>query len=262
MVCRFCGHTNNPGVGGSMAGAKTLLLNLPLPLRIVPQYTSCANRRSHTVLDALAGQARNNRRADIASIAVVDDDEEFLQLAGDVLGKAGMSLHVHGSCATVGARAGQFDCIICNVNSRQAAGFELLKRRGAEIDICPVILISAHNEVDLALQAGKLGAVDFLVKPVERKRLLGAVRAALREGERQRAEAAQVADLFERYMSLTERQRQTMNLLLQGKTNKEVADALSISARTVEVYRAWVMTKMDAPSLVHLVRIGIRLGIG
>ncbi|MCC2097817.1 MAG: response regulator [Hyphomicrobiales bacterium] len=197
----------------------------------------------------------------MVSIAVVDSDPDFIKIASATLQKAGFGVSVYSNLAGVSAIAGQFDCVICNVNGKQAGAYDLLRRIGGDRDKCSVVLVSRKNDVDLAMLAVRLGAADFLVKPLARKRLLTAVRNALRERDGRRAEASEEAELRERYMSLTERQRQTMLLLLRGCSNRDIAAKLSISARTVEIYRASVMAKMDAQSLVHLVRLGIRLGL-
>jgi two-component system response regulator FixJ len=113
----------------------------------------------------------------------------------------------------------------------------------------------------MAVRAIKLGAYDFIEKPFSNDRFLACVAAALATAETSREETLQSQDLRNRYQSLSERQRDTMRLLIRGLANKEIAQQLGISPRTVEVHRTWVMTKMSAKSLVDLVRMGMALDI-
>jgi two-component system response regulator FixJ len=113
----------------------------------------------------------------------------------------------------------------------------------------------------MAVQAIKLGAYEFIEKPFSNDRLLSCVAAALVVAESSREETLHQQELRERYNSLSERQRDTMRLLIRGLANKEIAQQLGISPRTVEIHRTWVMTKMSAKTLVDLVRMGMALGI-
>lgn len=149
------------------------------------------------------------------------------------------------------------DCIICGVQSHRGGGMNLLRSLHESSAVCPFVCISQQSDVDIALLAGKLGAAAFLVEPVTGKRLVQTVAAALVE----RQLVVGVNDvLHERLASLTGRQRQTFELLVQGVANKDIAVRLNISVRTVEIYRAAIMAKMEASSLVDLVRLAIRLG--
>jgi two-component system response regulator FixJ len=113
----------------------------------------------------------------------------------------------------------------------------------------------------MAVQAIKLGAYDFIEKPFSNDRLLDGVAQALLTAETSHEETLHLQELRERYNSLSERQRDTMRLLIRGLANKEIALQLGISPRTVEVHRTWVMTKMSAKTLVDLVRMAMALGV-
>ena len=123
----------------------------------------------------------------------------------------------------------------------------------------PVILITGHGDVGMAVAAIKLGAFDFIEKPFDEKRLLEVTQQALEQGRIQRDQAAQVTELKGRFELLTERQRQVMELAVTGLSNKEIAIRLGISPRTVEIHRAWMMERMGARNLADLVRIGMQL---
>jgi two-component system response regulator FixJ len=134
-------------------------------------------------------------------------------------------------------------------------GIELQRRLKSSGHDLPVIVMTGHGDVALAVEAMKAGATDFIEKPFDDEVLLAAIRSALsrRAGDRERA--ARMAAVRQRIALLTERERQVMHGLVEGKPNKVIAYDLGISARTVEIYRANVMTKMQADSLSALVRM-------
>lgn len=141
----------------------------------------------------------------------------------------------------------------------QMEGAELIRHlsrlRG---ETWPVIVITGHAEVPLAVQLMKAGVVDFIEKPFDPNRILEAVRGCLSALERQEVESEAREEATSRLASLTPRERQVFEALIDGKSNKEIAISLSISPRTVEIFRAKVMQKMQATSLSMLVRMGLR----
>ena len=140
-------------------------------------------------------------------------------------------------------------------------GIELLRRVKQAKPALSVIVITAHGEIPLAVQAMKLGAIDFLEKPFEDERLIEAIRTAVADTtDRARAEAA-AAQVASRVNALSPRERQVMEGLVAGLSNKTIARDLNISPRTVEVYRDNVMTKLQAASLSELVRLAVRAGV-
>lgn len=151
-------------------------------------------------------------------------------------------------------------CVITDVRMPGMTGIELLRRlRENGIDI-PVIVITGHGDIPLAVEAMKCGALDFIEKPFAEESILRAVRAAedrIKKLEPRSGEEAQVAS---RLASLSERERQVLDGLVAGHANKVIAHALGISPRTVEVYRANLMTKMEAKSLSELIRITLAVG--
>ncbi|HEY1153460.1 MAG TPA: LuxR C-terminal-related transcriptional regulator, partial [Pseudolabrys sp.] len=125
----------------------------------------------------------------------------------------------------------------------------------------PVIIITGHGDVPLAVEAMKYGAVDFFEKPFDDDALLKAVRAALDTHHQTERQDSERADIAGKLASLTARERQVLDGLVAGRANKIIAFDLSISPRTVEIYRANVMTKMQAQSLSDLVRMALQVGL-
>jgi two-component system response regulator FixJ len=155
------------------------------------------------------------------------------------------------------------DCIVADVRMPGLSGIDLVREMRSRAGSPPVILITAHGDVDMAVAAIKLGAFDFIEKPFDERRLLESIRAAASQSSAvQPAAQLDLATLKERVAGLTDRQRQVMDLAASGLSNKEIALRLGISPRTVENHRAWMMERMGARNLADLVRLVTRLGTG
>jgi two-component system, LuxR family, response regulator FixJ len=151
------------------------------------------------------------------------------------------------------------DVIISDVRMPGMSGLELqeeLKLRGIA---APLLLITGHGQVAMAVRALKAGAADFIEKPFEEAVLLAAIARALEESSRKTDAARRKADLLARVEQLTPRQKQVMDGVVRGLSSKEIAMELDISPRTVETYRVWIMEKMGATSTAALVRMSIQL---
>lgn len=193
------------------------------------------------------------------SVGVIDDDSAVLDSIRMLLQANGMSANCFASAIDFLASDAQPDCIVSDVRMPQMNGLELqgeLKKRGSN---CPVILLTGHGDIEMAVQAIKGGAFDFIEKPFDPQRLIEAVRSAIAKSREQTAQIDSAKHMRERYMSLSDRQKETMSLLIQGMANKEIAVRLGISPRTVEIHRTWVMNKMAAKTLADLVRMGLKL---
>lgn len=192
-------------------------------------------------------------------VHVVDDDLAVRQSLAFLLSTAGIAVRVHESAqsfldAPDTATAG---CVITDIRMPEMDGIELQRELNARLRKVPVIVITGHGDVALAVQAMKAGAVDFIEKPFDDDALIDAVRAALDRRARDEERDAVAADAAARLGTLSERERQVLDGLLTGQPNKIIAHELGISARTVEIYRANLMTKMRAASLSDLVRLAL-----
>ena len=154
-----------------------------------------------------------------------------------------------------------FGCVVSDVRMPGVDGIELLKRMKAGNSTFPIVIMTGHGDVPLAVEAMKLGAVDFLEKPFEDDRLIGMIDAAIRQAEPAAKSEAVTLDIASRIATLSPRERQVMDGLIAGLSNKLIARDYDISPRTIEVYRANVMTKMQANSLSELVRLAMRAGM-
>ena len=155
----------------------------------------------------------------------------------------------------------EFGCIVSDVRMPGIDGIELLKRMKAGHSTFPILIMTGHGDVPLAVEAMKLGAVDFLEKPFEDDRLIGMIEGAIRQAEPTARSEAVAHDIAARVATLSPRERQVMEGLIAGLSNKLIARDYDISPRTIEVYRANVMTKMQANSLSELVRLAMRAGL-
>ena len=195
-------------------------------------------------------------------VYVIDDDEAMRDSLDFLLGAADFDVTVFESAQHfLDALPGvDFGCVVSDVRMPGIDGIELLKRMKASSSPFPVLVITGHGDVPLAVEAMKLGAVDFLDKPFEDDRLIGMIDIALKQaGADARSEAATL-DITARVSSLSPRERQVIEGLVAGLSNKLIAREYDISPRTIEVYRANVMTKMQASSLSELVRLEMRAG--
>jgi two-component system, LuxR family, response regulator FixJ len=148
-------------------------------------------------------------------------------------------------------------CVITDVRMPEMTGIELVRRLKASGFSLPIVMITGHADVPLAVEAMKAGVADFIEKPFNDEVLLSAVHAALREGEMDRRGQAEIAEIAARIAALSGREREVLGGLVAGHANKVIAFDLGISPRTVEIYRANVMTKMKAASLSELVRMAM-----
>ena len=152
-------------------------------------------------------------------------------------------------------------CVLLDVKMPELDGLEVQRRLNDRGVMLPVVIVTGHGDIAMAVQAMRAGAADFLEKPVSRDRLLEAVARAIEIGRDAGQDWRERSDIGSRLGALTSRERQVLEQLVMGRTNKVVAHELGISSRTVEVYRRNVMAKMDADSLSHLVRMTLVAGV-
>jgi two-component system, LuxR family, response regulator FixJ len=196
------------------------------------------------------------------NVYVIDDDEAMRDSLQFLLDSADFDVSLFEAAQKFLDQLStiEFGCVVSDIRMPGIDGIELLKRIKASRPTLPVIIMTGHGDVPLAVEAMKLGAVDFLEKPFEDDRLVGMIDAALRQAEAGARDEAMTQDIAARVASLSPRERQVMEGLVAGLSNKMIARDYNISPRTIEVYRANVMTKMQASSLSELVRLAMRAG--
>jgi two-component system response regulator FixJ len=192
-------------------------------------------------------------------VHVIDDDEAVRESLSFLLATSGFEVRTYESAKSFleGPVESIDGCIITDVRMPEITGLDLLRRLSGRARQAPVIVITGHGDIQLAVEAMKLGAVDFLEKPFDDERVLEAVRAALVRHRVESERSHALGEIGERLESLSQRERQVLDGLVAGLPNKTIAHNLGISPRTVEVYRAHVMTKMQAGSLSELVRMAL-----
>lgn len=192
-------------------------------------------------------------------VHVIDDDADVRQSLAFLLSTAGLAVRVHESAVAFlkALPDAQDGCIVTDVRMPEMDGLELQQRLKEMKVGMPVIVITGHGDVHLAVSAMKAGAIDFIEKPFDDDTLLAAIRAALTRHAEDAQRQSRTAEVRARMETLSDREREVLDGLVAGKPNKIIAHELGISARTVEVYRANVMTKMRADSLSELVRMAL-----
>jgi two-component system response regulator FixJ len=195
-------------------------------------------------------------------VYVIDDDEAMRDSLQFMLDAANFQVSLFDSAHKfLESLSGiEFGCVVSDVRMPGIDGLALLRQLKARHGTLPVIIMTGNGDVPLAVEAMKLGAVDFLEKPVEDDRLIGMIEMALRRSESGAADEAVTQAISTRIASLSPRERQVMEGLVAGLSNKMIARDYNISPRTIEVYRANVMTKMQAAGLSELVRLALRAG--
>lgn len=196
-------------------------------------------------------------------VFIVDDDADVRDSLSALLESAGFSVVLFEAAAGfLSAYKGGSDCcLVTDIRMPGMDGIALqdeLASRGVQI---PVIVMTGHGDVPLAVRAMKAGAIDFLEKPFDDERLIASVHAALEIGQKQYADGVRAAGAQDSIATLTERERDVFLLLVAGHPNKVVAHKLDISPRTVEVHRGHIMDKTKARNLADLVRIALAAGL-
>jgi two-component system, LuxR family, response regulator FixJ len=195
------------------------------------------------------------------TVSVIDDEASVRDAVAMLLETHGLSVSCFESAGAFLAAPFAAGCIVSDVRMPEISGLDLLRQLQAAGDPRPLLLMTGHGDVELAVQAIKLGAFDFVEKPFSNERLVASVEQALIASESSLKSRLELEDLKAKFQSLSDRQRDTMQLLVQGLSNKEIGQKLGISPRTVEIHRTWVMTKMSARSIADLVRMSMALGL-
>lgn len=197
------------------------------------------------------------------SVFIVDDDASVRAALEDLLGSIGLNVQSFGTVQEFldSERPDVAGCIVLDVRLPGTSGLEfqrLLAR--SEINL-PIIFISGHSDIAISVQAMKLGAIEFLTKPLREQELVDAVQFGIARERARRQEARRLAGVKERLQSLTPREREVFELVIAGRQSKIIASDLKLSVMTVKVHRSHVMRKMGAKSLIDLARMANSLGI-
>ena len=196
-----------------------------------------------------------------AVVHVIDDDRSVRTALTRLLKLAGFDARAYGSAGEflVAERDSAPGCIVLDVGLPGITGLELHAALQREHDPRPIIFLTGRGNIDMGVCAMKAGAVDFLTKPVDRDRLLDAVRQALERSDHERIRHQASTDLQSRLDKLTAREREVFDRVVQGRLNKQIAYELGTSVRTIKAHRAQVMRKMEVDSLAELVTAAERL---
>jgi RNA polymerase sigma factor (sigma-70 family) len=195
-------------------------------------------------------------------VFLIDDDASVRDAVTDLLRSVGLGAESFGSTQEFlqSVRPDAPGCIVLDVRLPGPSGLEFQRTLINSHIQLPVIFISGHGDIPMSVRAMKSGAIEFLTKPLHEQELLDAVQAGIERDRLRRQEAEVVAELKERFDSLTPREREVLALVITGRRNKQIAAQANLSEMTVKVHRSQIMRKMRAKSLVDLVRMADQLG--
>jgi two-component system response regulator FixJ len=197
------------------------------------------------------------------TVFVVDDDQAMRNSLKWLIESVGMQVETYASADDFirNYYPGRAGCLLLDVRMPGMSGLELQEQFIHQRIKIPIIIITGHGDVPMAVRAMKAGAVDFIEKPFNDELLLESIRNALTLDQEQRVMQSERAEIAARLAQLTPREHEVMEMVTSGKANKEIAIALGVSAKTVEAHRARVMEKMEATSLAELVKMVIAANV-
>jgi len=198
------------------------------------------------------------------SVYLIDDDQDLLDYLATSLSTDERQVVTFSSAQDFLAQVDHVNahgCLVLDVNMPEMDGLQLQQTLNDMNFALPVIFLTAHAEVPMAVKAMQAGAVDFIQKPVQPEELITSIERVINTPQTNLPSAEEAEVVKKTVSELTPREREVMTLIVKGASNKEAALSLDISPRTVEIYRATVMRKMDAPNLPDLVRKAIAIGM-
>lgn len=196
-------------------------------------------------------------------VFVIDDDALVREAVGDLLHSVGLRVELFAETQEF-LRAKRPDapsCIVLDIRLPRESGLEFQQTlKKANIHL-PIIFITGHGDIPMSVRAMKSGAIEFLTKPLHEQALLDAIQAAIERDRARRQEAGLIAELQQRFGSLTLREREVFALVVAGRPSKQIATQLNLSEMTVKVHRSQISKKMQSKSLIDLVQMGEKLGV-
>jgi len=197
-------------------------------------------------------------------VIIIDDDPSFRTFLSRLIGTVGIKSLQFGSAEEfLDARSPDGPaCLVLDVQMPGLSGLDLQRELAQKGRRLPIVFITGHGDIPMTVEAMKAGAVGFLSKPFRNQELIDAVKEGLNIDREARKKLAEVSELQKRYESLTAREREVFALVTAGSLNKQIAQQLGTSERTVKAHRAQVVLKMHADSVADLVRMADRLGVG
>jgi FixJ family two-component response regulator len=196
-------------------------------------------------------------------VFIVDDDASVRAALEDLLGSIGLNVQSFGTVQEFldSKRSDVVGCIVLDVRLPDTSGLEFARLLAKSNVSLPIIFISGHSDISISVQAMKLGAIEFLTKPLREQELVDEVQFGIARNRARRQEVRRLAGLKGRLQSLTPREREVFELVITGHQSKVIAADLKLSVMTVKVHRSHVMRKMGAKSLIDLARMANSLGI-
>ena len=194
-----------------------------------------------------------------STVFVVDDDQAMRNSLKWLIESVGVRVESFASADDflAGYQPGRSGCLVLDVRMPGMSGLDLQEYLVEHNIQIPAVIITGHGDVPMAVRAMKSGAIDFIEKPFNDEVLLDAIRRAIAYEEQQRSHYSENLRIKERLAHLTPREHEVMEMVTDGRSNKEIANSLGVSAKTIEAHRARVMEKMQAGSLAELVRMAL-----